>query len=144
MLFDPDKPWYHGSPKRLTVLRAGSTVTQNRELARVFSHKPAIVVGDESDESKEHWKHTGPFKQGFLYKLAGSVVDGDIELVPNTSLSFGQEWNTRREFALVLDTVTAIDPAELLTKSELLRLVSDGFVERETADQILKNQDISD
>jgi len=37
---DYSKPWYHGSPLKLDVLRAGSTMTQWRDLARVFSHKP--------------------------------------------------------------------------------------------------------
>ena len=135
--FNPDGPWYHGSPRKLTTLRAGSTITQDRELARIFSHKPALVVGDESND---RWKHTGPFTQGYLYKLVGPVEPGDVEAVPHTSLMPGLEWNTRREFSLVLETMTAIDPSELITKSELLRLVAVGLVQRETADAIIEKQ----
>ena len=35
--------WYHGSPERFTLLRAGSTITQWRALAEAFSHKPQAV-----------------------------------------------------------------------------------------------------
>ena len=43
-----DEAWYHGSPLELALLRPGSTVTQDRRLAEVFSHKPAVVsVSDD-------------------------------------------------------------------------------------------------
>ena len=35
--------WYHGSPLVLEVLATDSTITRNRDLARVFSHRPTIV-----------------------------------------------------------------------------------------------------
>ena len=41
--WDFNLPWYHGSPLQLKRLRAGSTITQDRDLARVFSHKPSLV-----------------------------------------------------------------------------------------------------
>jgi hypothetical protein len=134
---DQERPWYHGSPHELTTLRAGSTVTQNKELARIFSHKPALVVGEETNR---RWKHTGPFEQGFLYRLIGPVALDDVGPVPDSRLSPGLEWNTRCEFALELDTVTAVDPAELITQSELLQLVADGLVQRQTADTIIEKQ----
>jgi hypothetical protein len=139
MLFDPDKPWYHGSPKHLTVLRAGSTVTQNRELARVFSHKPAIVIGDESNG---RWKHTGPFKQGFLYRLARLVSDSDIEPVPHSSLPPGTEWNTKREYQLELVTETVIFKEELLTRHELIVMAGQGLVDMQTVNTILEKQQL--
>ena len=39
---DYDRVWYHGSPQQLAFIRAGSTVTQGRRLAEIFSHKPAV------------------------------------------------------------------------------------------------------
>jgi hypothetical protein len=141
MLFDPDKSWYHGSPRRLTILRAGSTITQNKELARIFSHKPAVVVGDHSGQ---RWKHSGPFSQGVLYRLTEAVSENDIEPVPNTSLSPGVEWNTRKEFGLELVSETDAKPEELLTKHELREMAADGLIDGNTAGLILKNQDLPD
>ena len=37
-----DLPWYHGSQQELTLLRVGSSITQDREIARIFSHRPTI------------------------------------------------------------------------------------------------------
>ncbi len=139
--FNPDGPWYHGSPRKLTTLRAGSTITQDRELARIFSHKPAIVVGEEANK---RWKHTGPFAQGYLHRLVGPVSKEDIEPVLDSRIAPGLEWNTRREFALELDAVTEIDPAELLMKSELLRLAAEGLVKQQTVDTILEKQRVPD
>ena len=53
MDFDPTQPWYHGSPFELKTIRKGSTITQKRELARIFSHKPA-VASMEDDGSIKH------------------------------------------------------------------------------------------
>jgi hypothetical protein len=38
MEWDYNKAWYHGSPLELKILRKGSTITQDRELAMAFSH----------------------------------------------------------------------------------------------------------
>lgn len=43
MEFDPDQAWYPGSPLELTVLSQGSTITKKVALARIFSHKLAVV-----------------------------------------------------------------------------------------------------
>ena len=43
-------PWYHGSQEQLTKLRAGSSNTQNRDLAKAFSHRPSLVsMSDRGD-----------------------------------------------------------------------------------------------
>ncbi|MCU0606078.1 MAG: hypothetical protein MUF78_01320 [Candidatus Edwardsbacteria bacterium] len=137
--FDPGKPWYHGSPRKVTTLRAGSTITQDRELARIFSHKPALVVGEEANK---RWKHTGPFARGFLYRVVGQITECDIERVPHSSLSPGMEWNTRREFALELVAETTVKPEELLTRHELREMAARGLVESTTVDTILTKQDL--
>jgi hypothetical protein len=139
IVFDPGEPWYHGSPQRLTTLRAGSTITQDRELARVFSHKPALVVGEETNK---HWKHTGPFAKGYLYRLVGLVTGKDVEPVPHSSLSPGMEWNTTREYPLELVAETAIIESELLTKRELRKLVKRGLARKSSVDAILEKQQL--
>lgn len=129
------KPWYQGSPKKLTKLRAGSTVTQQFEIARIFSHKPAVVVGNGTK-----WKHTGPFTKGFVYRLLGSVNENDIEAVPNSTMFKGDEWNTRREFKLELIAETSVNPDELLTKHELKEMVKRGEIEKNIVETIIKKQ----
>jgi hypothetical protein len=135
MRLDPAKPWYHGSPQRLTSLRVGSTVTQDRELARIFSHKPAVVIGNDGK-----WKHTGPFTQGFIYRLVEQVTEADIVSVPNSSLFSGQEWNTKHAFSLELIAKTSVVPEELITKHELRQLAEQGIIDQKVIDTILKKQ----
>jgi hypothetical protein len=56
--------WYHGSPNVLTILSSGSTITQLRWLAEVFSHKPEIVsVADDGS-----FQHNGR-AAGYLYQV---------------------------------------------------------------------------
>lgn len=59
-----DLAWWHGSPYQLTYLLAGSTITQNRLLAEVFSHKPAII----SVEDDGRIRHNG-ILNGYLYQV---------------------------------------------------------------------------
>lgn len=136
-----DKPWYHGSPKKLTGLKAGSTVTQRFEIARIFSHKPAVVIGDGSANG---WKHTGPFTKGFVYRLVGPVNADDIEAVPNSTMSAGDEWNTKRKFDVELVSETKLNPKELLTKRELLEMAKQGKIDKKTVETILKKQNLPD
>ncbi|HSH78253.1 MAG TPA: hypothetical protein VLA19_06945 [Herpetosiphonaceae bacterium] len=60
--FDGSALWFHGSPCELVELREGSTITRDRALARVFSHKPTLVVDDDGTLS-----HNGR-REGFLYR----------------------------------------------------------------------------
>lgn len=133
------KPWYHGSPEKLTKLKAGSTITQRFDIARIFSHKPAVVVG-----SGKKWKHTGPFTKGFVYRLLGSVSENDIEAVPNSTMSPGDEWNTNRVYELELISETTVDQAELLTKHELKEMADHGKVDKNIAKTIFNKQNLPD
>ena len=49
--------WFHGSPLRLETLTTGSTITPLRDLARVFSHKPALVSLDDAGGSLRQAMH---------------------------------------------------------------------------------------
>lgn len=111
---DCSKPWYHGSLLRLTVLRPGSTITQDRELARVFSHKPSLVVQDVDSDGRRRIRHSGRL-QGFLYKIAEAVGEEDVYPHPYTTMEAGQEWLTRRELKVELIGVTEVNEDELLT-----------------------------
>ena len=109
--------WYHGTPLQLCVLREGSTITQDRHLAEVFSHKPEIVSvnGDGSI------KHTGTLP-GYLYCIDEQVEDGDIYPHPNSAMSPGKEWLTTRALRLRLIGPVEIAEEERLTEKELAGL----------------------
>ncbi|MGQ9514997.1 MAG: hypothetical protein ACUVTL_08135 [Thermoproteota archaeon] len=89
---DYGKKWYHGSPLELVVTRRGSTVTQDRELARIFSHKPTIV--SISDDGRI--KHDGKIP-GFLYCIDEDIGVGDLHPHPHSSIGLGKEWVTDRD-----------------------------------------------
>lgn len=106
--------WYHGSPLPLTVLRAGSTITQDRELARIFSHKPdTVCIGDDG-----HILHTGRLP-GFLHRIVEPILPNDLLPHPASTMSDGLEWLTLRNFTLALMEKTIPFPAERLTDAVL-------------------------
>ncbi len=118
MEFDPCQAWYHGSPHRLSVLPSGSTITQNRKLARVFSHQPTIVSVSEDGTIR----HNGTV-HGFLYIVSEEVQPEDVIQHPHSTLEEGEEWLTMRELAIHLLTPTEVRPEELLIDEELTDLI---------------------
>ena len=92
--------WFHGSPLILETLDVGSTITPDRDLARVFSHKPSMV-SQEFEGLRRVLKHTGQLT-GYLYQIDEKVRLDEIEPHPHTTMGYGQEWLTRRAFKLRL------------------------------------------
>jgi hypothetical protein len=111
----PDnQTWYHGSPYKLTSIRAGSTITQDRDLARVFSHKPPIVsMGDDGT-----LRHTGTLP-GYLYRIDEPVAPEDVTPHPRSSMPPGAEWLTRRALRLALLDPTEVREEERLSEEEV-------------------------
>lgn len=92
---NPEEPWYHGSNRDLTVLSEGSTVTQWRELAEAFSHKPSVLCEDGG-----RILHNGR-EEGFLYVLAEKVAPGDgLRPHPASTMEPGLEFLTTRPVPL--------------------------------------------
>lgn len=114
---DPNAKWYHGSPYKLKVLRAGSTITQWYELARVFSHKPTVVSVSDSREIR----HNGMLP-GFLYEIAEPVTDADVMPHPRTTMAPGDEWLTCRDLRLALIGETVVCSDELLSEEDIAAL----------------------
>jgi hypothetical protein len=111
---DVGKPWYHGSPLALEILREGSTMTQWRDLARVFSHKPAIVsIGDD-----RLIRHNGTLP-GYLYVIDEPVGPEDVQPHPRTTMAPGDEWITTRPLRLRLIGTTAPRSEEFLTEADI-------------------------
>lgn len=117
MDYDPCQPWYHGSPLKLDRLRAGSTMTQWRDLARVFSHRPAVV----SISDDRHIQHNGTLP-GYLYEIAEPVGPEDVRPHPHTTMEPGDEWLTSRDLSLRLMGETVVRAEEFLTDEDLAAL----------------------
>ncbi|MBN1878148.1 MAG: hypothetical protein JXA33_28260 [Anaerolineae bacterium] len=115
--FDLARPWYHGSPFELRTIRAGSTITQNRELARIFSHKPPLVAIDDDGSIK----HTGT-QPGYLYSIAEDIHPGDVKPHPRTTMRPGDEWLTTRELRVRFLCATQPVAEELLTEEDIAAL----------------------
>lgn len=115
--YDAGGKWYHGSPLELTVLVEGSTMTQKRDLARVFSHKPPIVCMDDHG----HILHNG-VAPGYLYEIGEIVTPDDVIPHPRTTMQPGDEWLITRPLTVTLICETIADPAEALTPDILAAL----------------------
>ena len=127
--WDYDRPWYHGSPLELTALRPGSTISQRRDLARVFSHKPSIVT---SGEPGVPLSHSGE-EAGFLHRVVAPVTEDDVRPHPTSAMPPGEEWLTERELRLELIGPTVVREEERLARDEVQRLKEQW--ERRKADE---------
>ncbi len=115
--WDYSRTWYHGSPQRFTALRKGSTITQDRDLARVFSHKPPFV--SQGDNGK--LLHSGEIP-GFLYHIAENIGPDDVYPHPHTVMSEGLEWLTAHDLQVTLMGPTHVAENERLTQEQIEKL----------------------
>ena len=116
--WDYNQPWYHGTPLRLATIYTESTVTQDRNLARIFSHKPTLV--SLSDDGTI--KHNGAMP-GFLYRIDEVILLNDVYPHPNSSMEWGMEWLTNRELRVRLIDHTRVVDSERLTENEVIELM---------------------
>ena len=79
--------WYHGSPMELTVLRVQSTITADRHLAEVFSHKPSLVSMADNGTIR----HDGA-RPGYLYRIDEPIGPDDLYAHPRSAMPAGVEW----------------------------------------------------
>lgn len=110
-------PWYHGSPHELEALRAGSSISQNKDIARVFSHRPALV--SMSDDGVI--KHTGALP-GYLYIVTEEVKPEDIYPHPHPLNASRWEWITRRELRVKMIERTEVKAEEQLSDDEIAEM----------------------
>ncbi len=108
------RTWYHGSPYKLTDIRKGSTITQERDLGRAFSHRPLLVA--QGDDGRI--QHSGD-TPGSLYYIAEDIGPDDVYPHPRSSMVEGQEWLTKRELKVTLICQTQIVEGERLTEEQI-------------------------
>ncbi len=114
---DYTESWYHGSPFELRSIRKGSTITQKRGLARIFSHKPTIV----SVEHDGAIRHNGK-APGYLYLIAETIGPEDVTPHPRTTMGPGDEWLITRELPVQFLEATEPRTEELLTEKDIAEL----------------------
>jgi hypothetical protein len=114
---DTGQPWYHGSDRTLSELRQGSSITQKRPVARVFSHRPAIV----SQLADGSIKHDGS-TPGYLYIVDEPVHPLDVYPHPHPINESRWEWLTTRPLRVKPLERTEVQPDERLTDEELAEL----------------------
>ncbi len=113
-----DELWYHGSPRELSRLRDGSTITQNRKLAEVFSHKPTLVCVEDDGRIR----HNGVWT-GYLYAIDEEISSEDVIQHPRTTMAQGEEWLTRRPLRLRLLGEVHLSEQERMSENESAMLL---------------------
>ena len=95
---DPNGIWYHGSNMIFSELKEGSTVTQWKELAEAFSHRPKRLSYDDNGIISHDGK-----EKGYLYMLDEPiVVDIDVYQHPRTVMDKNAEFLTKRPLKVKL------------------------------------------
>lgn len=124
---DYSAPWYHGSPNELTVVRKGSWVTQFKEVAKAFSHKPSLIsFGGDCQTIK----HNGQ-QPGFLYVVSEPIDPDDVSYLRDTAQT---HWQTQRDLRIELVAELPADDPPQLSAEEVAGLRKDipegatGFV----------------
>ena len=119
---DGGSPWYHGSQQRLTTLRAGSSVTQNSDVAKAFSHRPSLMSMTQPEEG-EQWsvRHDGT-TPGYLYVVAEEIGAGDARPHPHPVNLSRWEWLTNRDVKLQFIEETHVTDGEKLTDDQIAEL----------------------
>ena len=115
--FDYTLRWYHGSQEELTKLRVGSSITQNRNVAKAFSHRPSLLTQSEGGRVK----HDG-MTPGYLYTIADEIGPDDVRPHPHPVNVTRWEWLTNRELKLKLVEQTVVTDEERLTDQEIAEI----------------------
>ncbi|WP_017689044.1 hypothetical protein [Paenibacillus sp. PAMC 26794] len=116
--WDYSKPWFHGSPLFLNELLVGSTITQDRELARIFSQKPSIVSFDENGARFHNGKLCG-----YIYIIDEEIISEDVYPHPATTMKPGEEWLIKRRLKVQKIDETKTRAEEQLSEEEEVELL---------------------
>ena len=109
--------WYHGSQQELTKLRVGSSITQNRNVVKAFSHRPSLVSMSDGGAVK----HNG-VTPGYLYVVSDEIGPRDVHPHPHPANAARWEWLTNRELKLEFIEQTIVTDRESLTDEEIAEI----------------------
>ena len=115
--FDYTLTWYHDSQQKLTTLRVGSSITQDRNVAKAFSHRPSLLTQSEGGTVK----HDG-VTPGYHYTVADEIDPDDVYPHPHPVNTTRWEWLTNRELKLKLIEQTIVADKERLTDQEIAEI----------------------
>lgn len=115
--WDCSRTWYHGSQEKLARLCVGSSITQNRDIAQAFSHRPSVL----SISNDGTIKHNGTVP-GYLCIVSEEVEAGAVYVHPHLANVNRWEWLTKRELRLELVEPTQVREKEKLTEKDVIRL----------------------
>ena len=115
--FDYTLTWYHGSQQKLTTLRVGSSITQDKTVAKAFSHRPSMLSMSEGGTVK----HDG-VAPGYLYIVTDEISPEDVYPHPHPVNATRWEWLTNRELKLELIEQTIVADEERLTNQEIAEM----------------------
>ena len=115
--FDYTLTWYHGSQQELTTLRVGSSITQDKTVAKAFSHRPSMLSMSEGGTVK----HDG-VTPGYLYIVIDEISPEDVYPHPHPVNATRWEWLTNRELKLKLIEQTIVTDEERLTDQEIAEI----------------------
>jgi hypothetical protein len=101
----PHMNWYHGSPAKLTILKAGSSITPFSEIAKAYSHKPkhlelSVLEYTENELIHVEVIHDGN-KPGFLYQVMIND-NNEMEKPEENPGPLGEEMVTTQDLILRL------------------------------------------
>src|SRR5574341_1296178 len=114
--WDGRRPWYHGAQRRLARLRAGSSVTQDADVARAFSHRPGLVSA-----AGGRIRHDGAV-DGYLYVVDEALMGDDVLPHPHPVNASRWEWLVQRDVRLRLVERTRVRPEDRLSSEEIAAL----------------------
>ncbi len=114
---DYTRTWYHGSQEKLTKLCVGSSITQNRDMACAFSHRPSLL----SISNEGTIKHDGTVP-GYLYIVSEEVEAEAVYLHPHPVNIGRWEYLTKRELRVELIELTQVKDKERLTEKDIAQL----------------------
>ena len=115
--YDYKLTWYHSSQQELTTLRIGSSITQNRNVAKAFSHSPSLLTMSERGTVKHD-----SVTPGYLYTVAHDIGPDDVHPHPHPVNATRWEWLTDRELKLKLIEQTIVTDEERLTDQEIAEI----------------------
>ena len=94
------------------MLRKGSWVTQFKELAKAFSHRPSLIsFGDDSQTVK----HNGQ-QPGFLYIVSEEVGPDDVSYLRDTAQT---HWQTQYDLQVSLVAELPVDDPPQLSQEAI-------------------------